>query len=41
MAMDVTGAADGKGMKMRSRSESRLIGQCTAEELKAKEAAAK
>ena len=35
------GAADGKGMKMRSRSESRLIGQCTAEELKAKEAAAK
>jgi len=41
MAMDVTGGPQGKGMKLRSRSESHRIGQCTAEELKAKEVAAK
>ena len=41
MAMDVTGGPQGKGMKLRSHSESHRIGQCTAEELKAKEVAAK
>lgn len=33
-AMDVSGGAQG-GMKMRSRSESHRVGQCTAEEIKA------
>ena len=37
MAMDVTGGPQGKGMKLRSHSESHLIGQCTAEEIKAKD----
>ena len=41
MAMDVTGGPQGKGMKLRSHSESHRIGQCTAEEIKAKEASAK
>lgn len=36
MAMDVTGGPGGKGMKMRSRSESHRVGECTAEEIKAK-----
>ena len=40
MAMDVAGAPDGKGMKMRSRSESRRIGECTADEMRAKTAGA-
>lgn len=40
MAMDVAGGPDGKGMKMRSHSVSRRLGQCTAEELRAKTARA-
>jgi hypothetical protein len=36
MAMDVTGGPGGQGMKMRSRSVAHRVGQCTAEELKAK-----
>ena len=35
MAMDVSGGREG-GMKMRSHSESHRVGQCTAEEIKAK-----
>ena len=38
MAMDVAGGPDGKGMKMRSRSVSHRIGQCSADEIKAKTA---
>jgi hypothetical protein len=34
-AMDVSGGTEG-GMKMRSRSESRRVGECTAEEIKAR-----
>ncbi|HEX6661459.1 MAG TPA: DUF3617 domain-containing protein [Sphingomicrobium sp.] len=40
MAMDVVGGPEGKGMKMRSRSQSHRIGQCTAEEINAKNARA-
>ena len=36
MAMDVSGGPGGQGMKMRSKSVARRVGQCTAEELKAK-----
>jgi hypothetical protein len=36
MAMDMSGGPSGQGMKMRSHSTARRIGQCTAEELKAK-----
>jgi hypothetical protein len=39
MAMEASGAGEG-GMKMRSRSESHRVGQCTPEELKAKSDAA-
>lgn len=35
MAMDVSGGREG-GMKMQSNSESHRVGQCTAEEIKAK-----
>jgi len=35
MAMDVSGGRDG-GMKMQSHSQSHRVGQCTAEEIKAK-----
>jgi len=37
MAMDVTGGPGGGGMKMKSRMESHRVGECTGDELKAKE----
>jgi len=36
MAMNVIGGSDGRGMKMKSHSESHRIGQCSADELSAK-----
>jgi hypothetical protein len=39
MAMDLSGGPEGKGMKMKSRSESRRVGECTGKELSAKRAA--
>ncbi len=40
MAMDVAGGPEGKGMKMRSHSQSHRLGQCTPEELSEKAARA-
>jgi hypothetical protein len=41
MAMDVTGGPDGRGMKMKSHSQSHRVGECTADEIKAKADAGK
>ena len=36
MAMDVSGGPGGKGMKMRSRSESHRVGECRGDEINRK-----